>query len=189
MSPISAEMNGNVKEMGGGGVGRASNKSILSSEESSTSLDTSEGSVGGVGENGQMMRESSGGSGSGSGPNSSRGIMTTSTPIQDVSTDEAESELPTSSTGSHYGGSSSATNNNGAPKYGTMIPNRVFVGGISPQTTEHELVTLFSQFGSVRGAKIIMDRGGISKGYGFITFETEEEAKRLYNPQPNRVSV
>ncbi|ODM87759.1 Protein boule [Orchesella cincta] len=27
--------------------------------------------------------------------------------------------------------------------------------------------------------KIILDRAGVSKGYGFVTFETEEEAKRL----------
>jgi len=168
MSPISAEMNGaNLKEMGGG---RGGSKNLMS-EDSSTSLDTSD-ERGGISDGGND-----------SGPSSGR-TLNSSTPIQDVSIDENESELPTSSTGSHYGGSAGV---NGAPKYGTMIPNRVFVGGISPQTTEHELVSLFSQFGSVRGAKIIMDRGGISKGYGFITFETEEEAKRLYNPGPNRV--
>lgn len=26
-----------------------------------------------------------------------------------------------------------------------------------------------------------MDRAGISKGYGFVTFETEQEAQRLQN--------
>ncbi|CAG7830589.1 unnamed protein product [Allacma fusca] len=68
-----------------------------------------------------------------------------------------------------------------APKYGTLVPNRIFVGGISSSTTEEELVDLFSPYGSVRATKIIVDRAGVSKGYGFVTFETEEEAKRLYN--------
>jgi hypothetical protein len=65
--------------------------------------------------------------------------------------------------------------------YGTLVPNRIFVGGISSSTTEEELVDLFSPYGLVRATKIIVDRAGVSKGYGFVTFETEEEAKRLYN--------
>jgi len=68
---------------------------------------------------------------------------------------------------------------NGAPKFGTLVPNRVFVGGISSTTTEAELHQLFSAFGNVKQTKIIQDRAGVSKGYGFVTFETEEEARRL----------
>ncbi|XP_069675831.1 uncharacterized protein [Periplaneta americana] len=70
-------------------------------------------------------------------------------------------------------------NNNNAPKYGTLVPNRVFVGGISGSTTETELAQLFSAYGTVKATKVISDRAGVSKGYGFVTFETEEEAKRL----------
>lgn len=68
---------------------------------------------------------------------------------------------------------------NGVPKVGTLVPNRVFVGGISSSTTESELHQLFSEFGNVKQTKIIADRAGVSKGYGFVTFETEEEARRL----------
>lgn len=56
---------------------------------------------------------------------------------------------------------------------------RVFVGGISPSTTEQDLLELFSQYGTVKATKVINDRAGVSKGYGFVTFETEEEARRL----------
>lgn len=56
---------------------------------------------------------------------------------------------------------------------------RVFVGGISASTTEQDLLELFSQYGMVKATKIISDRAGVSKGYGFVTFETEEEARRL----------
>ena len=59
------------------------------------------------------------------------------------------------------------------------FPARVFVGGISSTTTESELHQLFSAFGNVKQTKIIQDRAGVSKGYGFVTFETEEEARRL----------
>ena len=38
---------------------------------------------------------------------------------------------------------------------------------------------MFSAFGNVKQTKIIQDRAGVSKGYGFVTFETEEEARRL----------
>lgn len=37
--------------------------------------------------------------------------------------------------------------------------------------------TLFEKFGHVREAKVIRSGEGASKGYGFITFDSEEEAK------------
>ncbi|XP_076361168.1 uncharacterized protein LOC143252636 isoform X3 [Tachypleus tridentatus] len=74
-----------------------------------------------------------------------------------------------------------------APKFGTLIPNRIFVGGISPSTTEAELHALFSKYGNVKATKIIADRAGVSKGYGFVTFETEEEAKRIQAESENLV--
>lgn len=66
-----------------------------------------------------------------------------------------------------------------APKFGTLVPNRIFVGGISASTSEAELAQLFSAYGNVKGTKIIADRAGVSKGYGFVTFETDAEARRL----------
>lgn len=65
------------------------------------------------------------------------------------------------------------------PIFGTVIPNRIFVGGISHDTTESDLLCVFSTYGTVRSAKIIVDQDGFNKGYGFVTFETKEEAQRL----------
>ena len=73
-----------------------------------------------------------------------------------------------------------------APKYGTLVPNRILVGGISSSTTEEELVDLFSPHGLVRATYIIVDRAGVSKGYEFVSFEVEE-AKRLYNAINDKV--
>ncbi|XP_050311488.1 atrophin-1-like isoform X2 [Anthonomus grandis grandis] len=74
-----------------------------------------------------------------------------------------------------------------APKFGTLVPNRIFVGGISANTTEGELMQLFSSYGTVKAAKIIQDRAGVSKGYGFITFENEEDARRPLRDHENIV--
>ncbi|XP_022079990.1 deleted in azoospermia protein 4-like isoform X2 [Acanthaster planci] len=74
-----------------------------------------------------------------------------------------------------------------APKYGTMIPNRIFVGGISFNTCEAELKNFFSHYGRVKETKIIADRAGVSKGYAFITFESQEEAVRILKEQANNL--
>ncbi|KAJ8911305.1 hypothetical protein NQ315_016999 [Exocentrus adspersus] len=60
-------------------------------------------------------------------------------------------------------------------------------GGISANTTESELMQLFSSYGTVKAAKIIQDRAGVSKGYGFITFESEDDAKRPLREAENIV--
>ncbi|CAH8650700.1 unnamed protein product [Schistosoma rodhaini] len=66
------------------------------------------------------------------------------------------------------------------PKFGTLIPNRIFVGGIPSNTNEQELKSFFSSFGHVKDVKIINDRLGASKGsYGFVTFESQEMAEKI----------
>ncbi|XP_009873700.1 PREDICTED: protein boule-like, partial [Apaloderma vittatum] len=65
------------------------------------------------------------------------------------------------------------------PAFGTVTPNRIFVGGIDFKTNENELRKFFTQYGSVTEVKIVNDRAGVSKGYGFITFETQEDAQKI----------
>jgi len=74
-----------------------------------------------------------------------------------------------------------------APRYGTTVPNRIFVGGITTDTTEQELQVLFSRFGKVSAVKIINDRAGVPRGYGFVTFETDDEAKRVLRDGDNLI--
>lgn len=50
---------------------------------------------------------------------------------------------------------------------------------IELQTTELDLRLFFEKFGHVREAKVIRSSEGTSKGYGFITFDTEDEAKTV----------
>ncbi|KAB5584550.1 hypothetical protein PHYPO_G00108870 [Pangasianodon hypophthalmus] len=66
-----------------------------------------------------------------------------------------------------------------ASRFGTVIPNRIFVGGIDVKTNENDLRRFFSQYGTIKEVKIVIDRAGVSKGYGFVTFETPEDAQKI----------
>ncbi|KAL9252249.1 Glycine-rich RNA-binding protein 3, mitochondrial-like protein [Drosera capensis] len=58
-----------------------------------------------------------------------------------------------------------------------MSSSKIFIGGLSYATDEHSLNEAFSQYGEVVEARIIHDREtGKSRGFGFVTFRTSEEA-------------
>jgi cold-inducible RNA-binding protein len=58
-----------------------------------------------------------------------------------------------------------------------MDNKKLFVGGISWNLTEEELTEAFAKVGEVEEAKIITDRvSGRSKGFGFVTMATAEDA-------------
>lgn len=54
---------------------------------------------------------------------------------------------------------------------------KVFVGNLAFATTEDDLREYFNKAGKVVGANIIV-RGTRSLGYGFVSYDTEEEAKK-----------
>jgi cold-inducible RNA-binding protein len=59
-----------------------------------------------------------------------------------------------------------------------FLSNKLFVGGLSWGTTDKELMDAFASYGNVTEAKVIKERdSGRSRGFGFVTFEDEEEAK------------
>eukprot|EP01083_Nonionella_stella_P302679 1044678_1 len=63
---------------------------------------------------------------------------------------------------------------------------KVFVGGLSFQTSSESLQAHFSKFGPIREAVVIFDKqNGRSKGYGFVTFDDPVSAqKATSNPNP-----
>ncbi|KAK9755286.1 hypothetical protein RND81_01G015300 [Saponaria officinalis] len=62
------------------------------------------------------------------------------------------------------------------------IASRLFVGGLSFQTTEKTLADAFTQYGQVIEAKIIHDRvSERSKGFGFVTYASLDEADKALN--------
>lgn len=58
------------------------------------------------------------------------------------------------------------------------MSNKLFVGNIAWATTDEDLKNFFAEVGTVEEAVIIKDKfTGRSRGFGFVTFASEEEAK------------
>ena len=56
---------------------------------------------------------------------------------------------------------------------------KLFIGGLSWDTTDSTLAAFFAQAGTVISAVVIMDRyTQKSKGFGFVEMSTEEEAEK-----------
>ncbi len=57
------------------------------------------------------------------------------------------------------------------------MAKKLYVGGLSFQTTNDTLAAAFAQAGTVVSAVVIMDKfSGKSKGFGFVEMSTDEEA-------------
>jgi len=58
--------------------------------------------------------------------------------------------------------------------------NKIFVGGIPSSITEDKFKEYFSKYGKVAQHLIMKDRNtGLSRGFGFITFESEEGVEEI----------
>jgi cold-inducible RNA-binding protein len=54
---------------------------------------------------------------------------------------------------------------------------KLYVGNLTYGVTNETLEALFTPFGNVRSAQVVMDRDtGRSKGFGFVEMENREEA-------------
>ncbi len=57
-------------------------------------------------------------------------------------------------------------------------PRKLFVGNLSWNLTSDDLRQLFAEFGTVEDAVVLTDKfSGRSKGFGFVTMSTDEEAQ------------
>jgi len=59
------------------------------------------------------------------------------------------------------------------------VGKKLYVGNLTYNVNESDLEALFSQFGTVQSAQIIVDRDtNRSKGFGFVEMDSEENAKK-----------
>jgi len=57
---------------------------------------------------------------------------------------------------------------------------KIFIGGLPPSLTEDELKDHFSSYGKVVEHQIMLDHStGRSRGFGFVTFESEDSVERV----------
>ena len=58
--------------------------------------------------------------------------------------------------------------------------NKVYVGNLSYNVTSDQLEELFSEAGKIVSSIVITDRmSGRSKGFGFVEFSSDDEAKKI----------
>jgi RNA recognition motif-containing protein len=66
-----------------------------------------------------------------------------------------------------------------ASRSAAPIPVRLFVGGLSWNTTEQDLRAAFAKFGVVSDAVVMTDRDtGKSRGFGFVTMENRKDGAK-----------
>ena len=60
----------------------------------------------------------------------------------------------------------------------SIVGKKLYVGNLSYNVNESDLETMFSQFGTVQSAQIIVDRDtNRSKGFGFVEMSSDAEAQ------------
>ncbi|KAK6244850.1 hypothetical protein QUC31_011259 [Theobroma cacao] len=61
----------------------------------------------------------------------------------------------------------------------TLTSPKLFISGLSRETTDDQFNEAFTPFGQIVEAKVIRDRAtGRSKGFGFVTYTAIEEAEK-----------
>jgi len=66
---------------------------------------------------------------------------------------------------------------------------KLFVGGLSFDTTDESLRLYFEKYGQITDCVVIKcNETGKSKGFGFVTYETEDEADKCMDERPHHVN-
>jgi RNA recognition motif-containing protein len=90
----------------------------------------------------------------------------------------------------HYGNNGHHEQGNGGSRdAGDRIdPGRIFVGGLSWQTTEETLICYFEKYGKVNSAEIMRDKvTGDPRGFGFVLFKEDETIDEIMKNRPHEI--
>jgi len=78
--------------------------------------------------------------------------------------------------------SSSGSNNN-------IDAAKIFVGGLSWQTTEEPLRYHFEQYGEVSSVEVMRDRNtGDPRGFAFVVFKSDETVELILKAKPHEIN-
>jgi len=62
------------------------------------------------------------------------------------------------------------------------MAKKLYVGNLERTVTEEELEALFGEHGDILSVVIIKDRdSGVSRGFGFVEFESQQDAEEAKN--------
>lgn len=75
--------------------------------------------------------------------------------------------------------------NDPAPQTQAVTGNKLFVGGVSIETTEPEFRAYFENFGRCEAMIMVDHMSGRSRGFGFVTFDSEADADKAMAAQPH----
>jgi len=65
---------------------------------------------------------------------------------------------------------------------------KIFVGGLSPDTTSDELINYFSKFGEVEDVNLIGELKNKPRGYGFVSFKKEDAVKAILASKSHEIN-
>ncbi|KAL8855998.1 MAG: hypothetical protein Q9178_007368 [Gyalolechia marmorata] len=99
----------------------------------------------------------------------------------------ASSAYDTIAGGSGSGPQRGHNSGSGARQYDVTPRKSVYVGNLFFDVKEDDLRKKFEQCGTIEGVKLIMDNRGLSKGFGYVNFTSQEAADaaiETFNEQP-----
>ena len=62
-------------------------------------------------------------------------------------------------------------------KVGLTLSSTLYIGNLAHETTEADLLTEFTPFGKIVSTKVMSDRRGRAKGFGFVEMADKESAR------------
>ncbi|KAJ8420884.1 hypothetical protein Cgig2_021819 [Carnegiea gigantea] len=72
-------------------------------------------------------------------------------------------------------------------RYEKLQGANLYLKNLDDSINDEKLRELFSEFGTITSTKIMLDSNGVSKGSGFVSFSTPEEAARAINEMNGKI--
>jgi RNA recognition motif-containing protein len=89
----------------------------------------------------------------------------------------------------HSSGEAAPSSFHGSNAGVNMDAGKIFVGGLSWQTTEETLRYHFEQYGEVQSVEVMRDRNtGDPRGFAFVVFKSDETVDLILKNKPHEIN-